>query len=651
MRDAGPLSSGREPRAEFFVLAAGFLLLAAVDWAVYFAFATRQGGLSAQLLGFAAAAIATAAFSFNPWLNPFGQVVARHGWRLYARFASLALLLMFLKGGVLSILLKQLHWSYSDAAPWAALASSAGLCLLGSFGQRPLSWRFWVLIFTAYMVLLRFLYGGSFSLFHQESYYWDYSQHLNISYLDHPPLISWLIRAATELYGNNEFALRMVPWTLWPITAGFIFCLTRNLFDRPTAQLSVMLLAVLPVMYVSSSFAVPDAPLFMCWAGVLFFIERALIRQSPRAWYGVGLFLGLGMLSKYAILLLASAIFLLLIFHRPWRFWLRRPEPYLALLIGLLLFSPVLIWNYQHDWASYSFQVTQRVTHSFNPRIHVLIADILIRLSPLGVLALCCEWRPLRKARAALAGMEASAASPELKRKQQRLLFQGVTLIPVAFLLTLSLGMAIKMNWLSPAFLGTLPFIAAHILKDHGKYSVQRLWKPMILGFLMTYGFALHYASIGWPGIEYRQSSARPFAFSELTKELIEVERDWAQSLENSGRRPAIAGIDRYVMASQISFYLRKLTPANEAVPEVNSQNLFGRQGLMYSFWEPRQSWIGRNLIVVGYRPEDLSDEKIAPWFERVAEIKSRSLFKNGMPAGHVYYRFGYSYTSEPKSE
>ena len=645
------VSSGREPKAKIFALAAGFLLLAAVDWAVYFTFAAQQGGLSTQLFGFAAAATAAAAFSFNPWLNPFGYVVVRHTWRLYARFASLALLLMFLKGGVLSILLKQLHWSYSDAAPLAALTSAAGLVLLGSFGQRPLSWRFWALIFTAYMVLLRFLYGGSFSLFHQESYYWDYSQHLDISYLDHPPMISWLIRAAAELHGNNEFALRMVPWTLWPITASFIFYLTRDLFDRRTAQLSVMLLAVLPVMYVSNSFATPDAPLFMCWAGVLFFIERALIRQSPRAWYGVGLFLGLGMLSKYSIALLASAIFLLLIFHRPWRFWLRRPEPYLALLIGLLLFSPVLIWNHLHDWASYNFQVTQRVTHSLNNfSTHVLIIDILIRLSPLGVLALCCEWRPL-KARAALAGMEASAASPELQRKQQHLLFQGVSLLPVAFLLTLSLGMTIKMNWLSPAFLGTLPFIAAHILKDHSQHSVQRLWKPMILGFLMTYGFALHYASIGWPGIEYRQSSPRPFAFAELTKELIEVERDWAQSPEHLGRQPAIASIDRYVMASQISFYLRKLTPADEAVPEVNSQNLFGRQGLMYNFWEPRQSWIGRNLIVVGYRPENLSDEEIAPWFERVAEIKSRPLFKNGMPAGHVHYRFGYGYTGEPKSE
>ena len=645
-----PLFSGHITKTTFFVFAAGFLFLAAVDWTVFQVFATRQSGLLAQLLGFAIAATA-AAFSFNPRLNPFGYVVANHSWRLYARFASLALLLMFLKGGVLSILLKQLHWSYSEAAPLAALTSAAGLCLLGSLGERPLSWRSWALIFTAYMVLLRFLYGGSFSLFHQESYYWDYSQHLDISYLDHPPLISWLIRAATELYGNNEFALRMVPWTLWLITAGFIFCLTRNLFDRHTAWLSVMLLAVLPVMQVSNSFATPDAPLFMCWAGVLFFIERALIRPSPRAWYGVGLFLGLGMLSKYAVLPLASAIFLLLIFHRPWRFWLRRPEPYLALLIGLLMFSPVLIWNYLHDWASYNFQVTLRTTQPFNPSILILIVDILIRLSPLGVLALFCEWRPLKKARAAFADIEASAASPELKRHQQRLLFQGVTLIPVAFLLTLSLGMEIKMNWLSSAFLGTLPFIAAHILKDHGQRSVQRLWKPMILGFLMVYGFALHYASIGWPGIEYRQSSPRPFAFSELTKELIEVEHDWAQSPENLGRRPAIASIDRYVMASQISFYLRKLIPVDEAVPEVNSQNLFGRQGLMYKFWEPRQSWIGRNLIVVGYRPQELSDEEIAPWFERVAEIKSRLLFKNGLPAGRLYYRFGYGYTGEPKSE
>ena len=36
----------------------------------------------------------------------------------------------------------------------------------------------------------------------------------------------------------------------------------------------------------------------------------------------------------------------------PWRMrWLRSPYPWAAVVIALLVFSPVLIWNWQHDWA------------------------------------------------------------------------------------------------------------------------------------------------------------------------------------------------------------------------------------------------------------------------------------------------------------
>src|SRR6202007_1764248 len=36
--------------------------------------------------------------------------------------------------------------------------------------------------------------------------------------------------------------------------------------------------------------------------------------------------------------------------------WLRSPYPYLAAMIALVLFLPVLIWNMEYDWASFRFQ-------------------------------------------------------------------------------------------------------------------------------------------------------------------------------------------------------------------------------------------------------------------------------------------------------
>ena len=51
------------------------------------------------------------------------------------------------------------------------------------------------------------------------------------------------------------------------------------------------------------------------------------------------------------------------------RRWLFSPYPWLAALIAVVVFSPVLIWNYQHDWASFRFQFVRAVaTHELSFR-------------------------------------------------------------------------------------------------------------------------------------------------------------------------------------------------------------------------------------------------------------------------------------------
>ena len=75
-----------------------------------------------------------------------------------------------------------------------------------------------------------------------------------------------------------------------------------------------------------------------------------------RPWVWVGLAWGGAMLSKYhgVFLPMGTALFLLL--HRPARRWLAHPGPYLAQCVALLVFSPVIIWNATHEWASFLFQ-------------------------------------------------------------------------------------------------------------------------------------------------------------------------------------------------------------------------------------------------------------------------------------------------------
>ena len=129
----------------------------------------------------------------------------------------------------------------------------------------------------------------------------------------------------------------------------------------------------------------PDAPLTAAWGGALYFLERALIGNRRTPWWGVGVCVGLGMLSKYTIALLAPATLLFILLDPGSRRWLWQPGPYVAALVATLFFSPVIVWNALNDWASFAFQGTGRLEASLDFSLHVLLGSILLLLTPVGI--------------------------------------------------------------------------------------------------------------------------------------------------------------------------------------------------------------------------------------------------------------------------
>ena len=139
---------------------------------------------------------------------------------------------------------------------------------------------------VVYTFVLKLVFTGCLNLIPEEAYYWNYAQHLDIGYLDHPPMVAWLIWLSTSILGKSEFAVRLPAFICWIIAAAFMIRLTLNLCDRSAAYRSVLLLAVLPIYFGLGFFMTPDAPLFAAWASSLYFIERALIGQEAE--HGAG---------------------------------------------------------------------------------------------------------------------------------------------------------------------------------------------------------------------------------------------------------------------------------------------------------------------------------------------------------------------------
>ena len=570
--------------------------------------------------------------------------------------ASIALLALFLRGGVLA---------WIDRAPAVAFIPLVMLTVAGTHLTMALSinsragrpgssfhhahvhgWPPLTRALLVYAVVLRLVYMGLPELLHEEAYYWNYAQHLALGYLDHPPLVGWVIWLFTSLLGHTELAVRLGAFGFWLLGACFVYRLTREIFDIPTAAAAVLLWAVLPVYFIFGLAMLPDAGMTACWAGALYFIYRAVIQEKAAAWFGVGLFIGIGMLSKYTIALLGVSVVVFVVVDPSSRRWLLHPAPYLGAILAVLLFSPVIIWNAQNDWASFAFQGAGRVAGKFDFDLPDLVGSILILLTPIGFIAFLATL--IRRHDI----INTPKTDDQIEPQRTYRLLIAVTLLPLSVFLCFSLFRNTKLNWTGPIWLGVLPYLAhlmTNPLASHAGRLItwaQRFWKTTVLILLIIYGAGLHYLVLGLVGLPYPQNQLG-LGWPELAEHMENVTR----SVEaETGHKPMLAGIDIDRMSSWLAFYRSRIMVdaagrnTGAGAFETSGEHVIGKESHMYLFWFPPELHDGKPLVLMATKPFDLHPAFIARWFERLGPIESAVSRKNGKTTGTFYYRVGYGY-------
>jgi 4-amino-4-deoxy-L-arabinose transferase-like glycosyltransferase len=214
-------------------------------------------------------------------------------------------------------------------------------------------------LFLAWL-LSRWIADATWNLVPDEAYYWVWSRHLAASYLDHPPVVAYLIRLGTAILGNTELGVR---WLGGLMTGGTVLVLTmavrRLTSDRRAAAFVPIALLVSPMVAVTGSIVTPDAPACFFQATALATVLRIFGdgRRAALNWLAFGTFMGLALDSKYTSVLLGLAVLLALVSCPEGRRQLLTPWPWLAAMVAATVFSPVLFWNAQHQWASFRFQL------------------------------------------------------------------------------------------------------------------------------------------------------------------------------------------------------------------------------------------------------------------------------------------------------
>lgn len=206
-----------------------------------------------------------------------------------------------------------------------------------------------ILVITAFRLLV--LSSETYPLFGDEAQYWVWSRTLDFGYFSKPPLIAWLIRAGTELFGDREFAVRFAsPW-LYAGSAFLLYRIGERLYDRRVGFWAALLLITLPAVSLSSILISTDVPLLFFWTLALYCLVRALEGNRTAAWIGMGVAIGLGLLSKYAMALFLPGLALYLVTAR--RPTLANPWLWISLAVALAIYSPNFMWNLEHQMASF----------------------------------------------------------------------------------------------------------------------------------------------------------------------------------------------------------------------------------------------------------------------------------------------------------
>jgi 4-amino-4-deoxy-L-arabinose transferase-like glycosyltransferase len=200
---------------------------------------------------------------------------------------------------------------------------------------------------------LAYIASGLIELSQDEALYWLQSKHLALSYYSKPPLTAYTQFIGTALWGDNDFGVRFFSPVISALI-GFVclrFC-ARELNARLGFVL-VLIISAIPLLMVGSTLMTIDPLSVLFWTAAMLTGWRAVQPDgSARHWLWVGLWMGLGFLSKYTGLFQLLCWVLFFALWPPARVHLRRPGPYLALLVNFLVALPVLIWNAQHDWVT-----------------------------------------------------------------------------------------------------------------------------------------------------------------------------------------------------------------------------------------------------------------------------------------------------------
>jgi len=471
-----------------------------------------------------------------------------------------------------------------------------------------------VVAFFAVLTAVRFaiLASGAVELSGDEAHYWEWSRRLDWCYYSKPPGVACLIRMGTLLFGNTELGVRFMSPVLSVLSSLVLYYLGKRLYDRKTGLAAALLLQAVPLFSAFGMGMTPDAPLIFFWLLSLYFLHRAWSSGAASDWLLLAVSLGLGLLSKYAIIFLYIPAVLLLVTTRQGRQRLRTVWPYLSMVLSFAFFAPVILWNSQHSWVMFRHDLGHvRVARgwTFSPWTALdFLGGQLAVVTP--ILAVLMVYLLIRR------------------RREDPFSF-WLTIPILAGFLVKSFQGRVNANWPLIAWLAAIPPLAGFLVHHYHTLTInQKRWVSAGLMIPAVGTLFLHLPfialSIPWP------QNANPLdkliGWRQLGNEVTQLVRQ--------ADKPLFIFSDYYMTASELAFY-------TEGRPTTYCANL-GRRMNQYDIWPGFDGLRGYDAIFVTAKSAAHPD--LAAAFERLEDhpIDIRDRFGHVIKTFTVYRCHGF---------
>lgn len=474
-----------------------------------------------------------------------------------------------------------------------------------------------LIIFALLGIRLWYLSAGKIELSEDEAYQWLWSKHPALSYFSKPLLIAVAQMIGTGLWGDTAFGVRFLS----PVIAALISVVIFRFIDRQagpkTGLAAVLIVSSTPLMAVGATLMTIDPLSVLFWCLAMFAGWKAIQPDGNASsgtgeqqltfgrksggttydWLQVGLWSGLGLLSKYTNLLQLVGWVLVFALWKPSRIHLRRPGPWLALGMVLLASLPIVIWNSQHDWITAKHVASDgRLGEPWKPTLKYLgefVGAELGLLNPVFFVGMIF---------AAIVGVRSFQEKPLWRY----LFLMGAPVF--GLYLALSFHSRVLPNWIAP---GVLPWFCLMILFWNHRWPVVRRWaRPVFFGgafFGLFVVVVLHDTNL----IAKLSGRTLPAKLDPLRRvrgwsdTAAVIGSEWRRLRTNDARAFIIG--DHYGICGQVAFYL----PEAKRDPKNDPKVFFiatGQPDNQFHFWKNYLDRKGASAIYIqqleDHRPE-----------------------------------------------